>query len=241
MNATPEASAEQATMKLPMVEIFQTVEGEGTRAGFPTTFVRVFNCNLRCTWCDTTYSYAPHKPEFFATISEIAEQVRLFGNHYVCLTGGEPLMHGEKSLALIKALSQLPVVQDIHVETNGAIDLSPFVKLRDEMPLACEKVRFIMDWKLPASGEMEKMIPGNLKLLQERDELKFVIGDDRDFQIACELLDQYQPKALPLFSPVWETMPPAALVEKLLASGRKNVKINMQLHKVIWDPNKRGV
>lgn len=233
--------SEKHSLRLPMVEIFETVEGEGTRAGFVTTFVRLFNCNLRCTWCDTTYSYAPAKPEYFAAIEEIVQQVTAYGNHYICLTGGEPLMHGEKSLALVEALAAIPFVSDIHIETNGAIDLQPFVELRMMNSDAASKVRFVMDWKLPASGEMERMIPENLQLLEAQDELKFVVGDDQDFAIACDLLDQYTPKALPLFSPVWETMPPARLVEKLLQSGKKNVKLSLQIHKVIWHPDARGV
>ncbi len=150
-------------------------------------------------------------------------------------------MHGDKSLALVKALAAIPELSDIHIETNGAVDLQPFADLRDQIPEAKAKVRFIMDWKLPDSGEMDKMIPENLSLLDKHDELKFVIGSDHDLEIAFAVLDQYQPKALPLLSPVWETMPPAELVDKLLSSGRKNIKINMQLHKIIWDPNKRGV
>ncbi len=232
---------EKLFWKLPMVEIFQTVEGEGTRAGFPTTFVRVYNCNLRCSWCDTTYSYAPHAPAFFATLAEIVRQVEAYGNHYVCLTGGEPLMHGETSLALVEALASVPKVRDVHIETNGAIDLTPFARLRSRDSRAAQTVRFIMDWKLPASGEAERMLPGNLRLLEPQDELKFVVADDADFAEACRVLDEYRPRALALFSPVWETMPPARLVEKLLQSGRKDVKLNMQIHKIIWHPDTRGV
>ncbi|MBO8165531.1 MAG: radical SAM protein [Brevibacillus sp.] len=227
--------------RLPMVEIFQTVEGEGTKAGYPTTFVRVFNCNLRCTWCDTTYSYAPHQPAFYATIGDIAEQVEQYGNRYVCLTGGEPLMHGDKSLALVERLAHIPCVTDLHIETNGAVPIDPFVRLRETDEEAARKVRFVMDWKLPGSGEAERMISGNLALLEAQDELKFVIADEGDFTAACAVLDGHQIAAQPLFSPVWETMPPARLVELLLASGRKEVKLNLQIHKVIWHPEARGV
>lgn len=229
------------TARLPVVEIFQSVQGEGTRAGFPTTFVRLFNCNLRCRWCDTTYSYAPHQPAFFAAIGEIVEAVRRFGNPSVCLTGGEPLMHREKSLALVQALSELPGVEDLHIETNGAIPLAPFARLRQKGGKAARCLRFVMDWKLPGSGEAERMLAENLPLLGAQDELKFVIADERDFAAACALLDRFPTAALPLFSPVWETMPPARLVELLLASGRKQVKLSLQLHKVIWDPQTRGV
>lgn len=222
--------------RLPMVEIFETVEGEGTRAGFPTVFVRLYGCNLRCTWCDTTYSYAPHKPEFYMTIDEIVNQVQTYSSKHICLTGGEPLMYGEKSIALIEALTSVEGLKDLHIETNGAIDLHPFVN-QIESPF----VRYIMDYKLPDSGEQDKMVEANLELLRPQDELKFVIGSVQDFNAAKHLLERYRIQALPLFSPVWETMPPRKLVELMLEHGLANVKLNMQMHKVIWDPAARGV
>jgi 7-carboxy-7-deazaguanine synthase len=226
--------------KLPMVEVFQTVEGEGTRAGFPTTFVRVFNCNLRCTWCDTPYSYAPAKPEYVAKVSEIVAEVKRFPNKAICLTGGEPLMYGRKSLLLLQALAEIEWVEDIHIETNGAIYLGPFHEWREESELG-RKVRFILDYKLPASGENDKMIEENFAFLRETDEIKFVIADDRDFEVAVDVLKHKVQKGIPLFSPVWETMPPARLVERMLEQKLTDVKLSLQLHKIIWDPDKRGV
>jgi 7-carboxy-7-deazaguanine synthase len=224
------------SIRIPLVEIFETVEGEGTRAGFPTTFVRLYGCNLRCTWCDTKYSYAPYKPEMTFSIGEIIDRVEGFGARHICMTGGEPLLYGPKSLELAIALADLPTIDDVHIETNGAIDLTPFVR-----QISNPKVRYIMDFKLPASGEMDKMVIGNLALLRPQDELKFVIGSEEDFHIARELLEKHPTKALPLFSPVWETMPPARLVDLMLEHRLSRVKLNMQLHKVIWDPNQRGV
>jgi 7-carboxy-7-deazaguanine synthase len=221
---------------IPLVEIFETVEGEGTKAGFPTTFVRLYGCNLRCTWCDTKYSYAPYKAEMVLTINEIVERVKSYGARHICLTGGEPLLYGFKSMALAKALADLPSIEDVHVETNGAIDLVPFMS-----HITSPKVRYIMDFKLPESEETDQMITANLGHLRPQDELKFVIGSESDFQTAKEILEQYPTKALPLFSPVWETMPPAKLVEILLKHGLSHVKLNLQLHKIIWDPNRRGV
>ncbi|KIL38240.1 radical SAM protein [Gordoniibacillus kamchatkensis] len=223
-------------IKLPMVEIFETVEGEGTRAGFPTVFVRLFGCNLRCTWCDTKYSYPPAEADSVMTIGEIAERVQGYRARHICLTGGEPLLYGDKSLALIETLSALPHIRDLHIETNGAIDLAPFVAR-----VTSDKVRYIMDYKLPDSGEQDKMLPANFALLREQDELKFVIGSERDFREACRVLETYPTAALPLFSPVWETMPPRRLVELMLAHSLSGVKLNMQLHKIIWDPAMRGV
>ncbi|MCP3772031.1 radical SAM protein [Paenibacillus sp. MZ04-78.2] len=223
-------------IRLPMVEIFETVEGEGTRAGFPTVFVRLFGCNLRCTWCDTKYSYPPAEAEFTMTIEDIVAEAGRYRSRHVCLTGGEPLLYGEKSRALIEALVATGRYDDLHIETNGAIDLAPFLE-RIESPV----VRYIMDYKLPDSGEEERMITANLAKLRPQDELKFVIGSERDFHAAKALLEAYPTRALPMFSPVWETMPPAKLVGLMLEHGLSQVKLNMQLHKIIWDPAARGV
>ncbi|AZN42191.1 7-carboxy-7-deazaguanine synthase QueE [Paenibacillus albus] len=231
------AEQEKRSVRLPMVEIFETVEGEGTRAGFPTVFVRLFGCNLRCVWCDTKYSYPPAEAESTMTIEDIvAEVTQKYKAEHICMTGGEPLLYGSRSGALLQALCDIERMKDVHVETNGAIDLAPF--LRD---ITSPKARYIMDYKLPDSGENEAMIHENFALLREQDEVKFVIASDRDFDAAVETLAKYPTKALAMFSPVWESMPPARLVEKMLASGLTGVKLNMQLHKIIWDPAKRGV
>ncbi|AEI40212.1 7-carboxy-7-deazaguanine synthase QueE [Paenibacillus mucilaginosus] len=223
-------------IRLPMVEIFETVEGEGTRAGFPTVFIRLFGCNLRCTWCDTKYSYPPAEAEFVMTIGEIVQEAAKYKAKHICFTGGEPLLYGDKSAALIEALVAAGRYTDLHVETNGAVDLAPFLE-RIDSPV----VRYVMDYKLPDSGEQEKMLTGNLALLRPQDELKFVIGSERDFFTAVQVLKDYPTKALPLFSPVWETMPPVKLVGLMLEHGLSHVKLNMQLHKIIWDPAERGV
>ncbi|WP_408007263.1 7-carboxy-7-deazaguanine synthase QueE [Pseudalkalibacillus sp. A8] len=227
--------------ELPMVEIFETVEGEGSMAGFPTIFVRVFHCNLRCTWCDTTYSYAPAKKEYKATIEEIVEKVKSFSSHRICFTGGEPLIHGKKSAALLLAMCELDQIVDVHIETNGAIDLEPFEKLRAENEAVGKKARFIMDFKLPDSGEMERMIYSNFDILKPQDEIKFVIGNDGDFEVATSVVKKYHRSGQVLYSPVWETMPPQKLVEKILAEPLPEVKLSLQMHKVIWHPDQRGV
>jgi 7-carboxy-7-deazaguanine synthase len=223
-------------IKIPMVEIFETVEGEGTRAGFPTVFVRLFGCNLRCSWCDTKYSYPPEQAGEVMTIGEIIKEVQKYSSRYICLTGGEPLLYGEHSLALIQALLEIESLKDIHIETNGAIELGYYMERIDS-----SKVRYIMDFKLPGSGEMERMLYSNFALLRAEDELKFVIANKADFATAVQVLEQNPTAALPLFSPVWESMPPAKLVELMLEHKLSHVKLNLQLHKIIWDPAKRGV
>lgn len=232
---------ESLEWELPMVEVFETIEGEGSRAGYPTVFVRVFHCNLRCTWCDTPYSYAPAKPEYNMTIQDLVDEVKGFKSRHLCFTGGEPLIHREKSAAFIHQLSLLDNLIDIHIETNGAIELEPFARLRETLSTWKEKVRFIMDVKLPQSGESDKMIMENFRYLKEQDEIKFVIGSDSDFDVAVEIINNYYQQGIILMSPVWETMPPKQLVEKVLAHGLAQVKVSLQLHKIIWDPNQRGV
>ncbi|MDN4072560.1 7-carboxy-7-deazaguanine synthase QueE [Fictibacillus terranigra] len=227
--------------KVPMVEIFETIEGEGMAAGFPTIFVRVFHCNLRCTWCDTTYSYAPAKPEFEATIEEIIERINAFSSKRICFTGGEPLIHREKSAALLKAMAEIERIEDIHIETNGAIPLEPFQVLRENDRCINKKARFVMDYKLPASGEMDRMVHENFDYLEPQDEIKFVIGSDEDFDLAASVVNMHHKQGQVLFSPVWETMPPAKLVNKVLEARMPDVKVSMQLHKIIWHPDKRGV
>lgn len=228
-------------LQLPMVEIFETIQGEGTAAGERTTFVRVYNCNLRCQWCDTKYSYAPEKPVFFASIKEICHKAASFENRWLCLTGGEPLMHGRKSIALVEALAKIPHVTDVHIETNGAIDLSPFAQLRQEIQPLGQKIRFIMDYKLPGSGEEHRMLTSNFQYLTERDEIKFVIADDRDFERAVDIVENEIGDGKVLFSPVFSSMSAKRLVEKLLKTNLKQVRVSLQLHKWIWDPDARGV
>jgi 7-carboxy-7-deazaguanine synthase len=225
---------------LPLVEIFQTVEGEGGKAGYPTTFIRIYNCNLRCTWCDTPYSYAPHPPEMTATVGEILEQVERYGNRHICLTGGEPLLYRDKALALLQELAPLPFLEDIHIETNGAIDLLPFHRWRESSPHG-EKIRFIMDFKLLSSGERNKMILGNFLHLTDRDEIKFVISDREAFDEALSVVNRHVRRGQILFSPEWNSLPPDQLVDWLLQSELKDIRLNLQTHKYIWDPDRRGV
>ncbi|MCY0876264.1 MAG: radical SAM protein [Firmicutes bacterium] len=224
------------TVKLPMVEIFQTVEGEGTAAGYPTVFVRLFGCPLRCAWCDTPYSYPPAEAEFTMTIGEICERVASFRAARVCVTGGEPLLYGERSGALLRAIAEMDQIVDVHVETSGAIAIAPFLTM-----VSSSKVRYIVDYKLPGSGEEARMDLANVTDLRSVDELKFVIASRVDYERACAVIAQYRPLGTILFSPVWGSVAPDQLVTWMLEDGLANVKLSLQIHKVIWDPQLRGV
>jgi 7-carboxy-7-deazaguanine synthase len=226
--------------KLPVSEIFQSLEGEGTKAGFPTTFIRLFGCNLKCSWCDTQYSYEPEESCEYLKISQIVARVMPYQNRNLCLTGGEPLIHGEKCLELLKALARLETVHDIHVETNGSVDLELFVKLRKQDFWVNRKMRFIMDYKLPGSGETARMLPANFDLLLGQDEIKFVIADDQDFEFALEVLKKWYFRGQLLFSPVWGRMDLKKLAELIIANNVKNAKLNLPFHKIIWGA-RRGV
>ncbi|KUO95975.1 7-carboxy-7-deazaguanine synthase QueE [Ferroacidibacillus organovorans] len=231
-----ETGRDTQAIRLPLVEIFETVEGEGTQAGYPTVFVRLFGCPLRCTWCDTPYSYAPAKAEFTMSIDEIVLRVASYKSARVCLTGGEPLMYRDHSATLLQALAELPRLVDVHVETSGAIDITPFLQ-----DVKSSKVRYIVDYKLKESGETANMVEANFTALRPQDELKFVIASDDDFDEAMAVLDRFHPLCTVLVSPVFGAMEPDHLVDRLLKEGRPHVKLNLQIHKVIWDPNRRGV
>lgn len=150
-------------------------------------------------------------------------------------------MHGEKSLQLVRALAEQEIAEDIHIETNGAVDLAPFAELRRHHAPSGQKVRFILDYKLPASGENESMLLSNFEHLRDDDEIKFVIADQNDFDHAVHVLKNHLLRGVPLFSPVWETMPPERLVRLMLEHRLSRVKLNLQMHKIIWHPDQRGV
>lgn len=226
---------------LPMVEIFPSVQGEGGCVGYPTVFIRLFGCNLRCTWCDTKYSYAPAKPSFYMSIEDIVDKVGGFGLKYVCLTGGEPLLNIKQASELIDSLARLDHIMDIHVETNGAIDLTSYIKMRSNSPLLQQKVRFIMDFKLPISGEMHRMNYNNFSLLNDRDEIKFVIGSEDEFILSKEILAKYKKRGAVIFSPVFDSILASRLVELVLEHNLSDVRVGIQMHKVIWDSELRGV
>jgi 7-carboxy-7-deazaguanine synthase len=227
---------QETTVQLPLVEVYETVEGEGLMAGYPTIFVRLFGCQLRCSWCDTPYSYAPAQAEETATIEELVERISRFASRRICLTGGEPLIHGDSVITLMNRLSQDEKWLDIHVETNGAVDLEPFL-----MGVPSQRVRYVMDYKLSGSGEREKMIDRNLTRLRSTDEIKFVIANDTDYEEALQVIRQHEIAAQILFSPVFGAMEPAELASRMLRDQLSHIRLNVQLHKLIWPPAQRGV
>ncbi len=214
-----------------VVEKFTSINGEGTRAGELAVFVRFKGCNLRCSYCDTMWaneadcSYEEETPE------EITNYVLATGIRNVTLTGGEPLL--QKDIReLIHLLLQAGL--RVEIETNGAVRLSEFC---EERPI------FTMDYKLPSSGCEEHMIAENMELLEINDTVKFVCGSQEDLVKALEVIQTYDltSRCHVYFSPVFGSIEPVQMVEFMLEHQLNDVRLQIQMHKVIWDPNERGV
>jgi 7-carboxy-7-deazaguanine synthase len=217
-------------MDLPMlrlIEIFASVQGETSFSGLPTTFIRLAACNLRCSWCDTPYSFGRGDPW---EITEILNQVKKNDCLYVCVTGGEPLLQSDVH-TLLKALCDEGKI--VSLETGGSLSID------DVDP----RVRIILDIKCPGSSMSHKNYWENLPLLRFHDEVKFVILDRDDYNFAKDVCSRYnlyhQVKEL-LFSPVHGKLDSKTLVEWILEDHLR-VRLNLQLHKFIWDPAQRGV
>jgi 7-carboxy-7-deazaguanine synthase len=215
-------------LPLKVNEIFLSVQGESTRSGFPCVFIRLTGCNLRCSYCDTTYAY---EEGALMEISDIIEMVKGFNCPLVEVTGGEPLIQDETPELITKLIDDGYTVL---LETNGSQDIS----MVDRRSIK------IMDIKCPSSGEESHNDLKNLNGLNEGDELKFVIADKRDYDFAVETLalipSDKRDDIYVNFSPCFSRIEPKELSEWILRD-KLNVRLNMQLHKYIWPPDKRGV
>lgn len=207
-------------------EIFYSIQGESTFAGLPCVFIRLTGCNLRCRYCDTRYAYEEGEER---TVEEVLELVRKFNCDLVEITGGEPLLQPE-TVGLSKQLVEEG--RQVLIETNGTLDISV---------LPPEVLR-IMDIKCPGSGESDKMNWKNIDNLKPNDNVKFVISGKEDFEWAEKIVRQFDliPRAQVLFSPNFGIVEPQNLAKWILHSGLP-VRMQLQMHKYIWNPNDRGV
>jgi 7-carboxy-7-deazaguanine synthase len=216
-----------------VVEQFTSINGEGTRAGELAVFVRFQGCNLRCSYCDTMWANEADCPFVEQSPEEINAAVRSTGVTNVTLTGGEPLLQKEMSrlLELLLADGKLRV----EIETNGAVLLAPF----------CGENRpsFTMDYKLPSSGCEQGMKLENFDLLTQEDTIKFVSGSLADLDRARELIQRYDltRRCHVYLSPVFGSIEPVDMVNYMIEHSMNDVRLQIQMHKVIWDPEKRGV
>jgi len=207
-------------------EIYRSVQGESTFAGLPCVFVRLAVCDSRCVWCDTPHAFTQGA---LRTPAEILQQVQSYHCPLVEVTGGEPLLQ-EEVFGLMGELANRGLT--VLLETSGAHDVSR----------VDPRVHIIMDLKCPDSGECESNRWANLDVLKSTAQIKFVLASQRDFEWAKETIRarDLERRFIVLLSPVFGTVAPLQLAEWLLASGL-NVRMQLQLHKYIWDPQAQGV
>ena len=205
-------------------EIFFSLQGEGILVGTPTIFIRLTGCNLRCSFCDTTYAY---KDGTSMSISAIVKEIQKFHCFTVCITGGEPLLQ-KKTPILIDTLLKKKYL--ICLETNGSKTIK---KLMGKKHLLIS-----LDIKCPSSGSHEKMKMDNILYLSKKDQLKFIIKNRQDYEYAINVLKKYNPVCTIFFQPVWGTNPQK--IASWILRDEMPVRLSLQLHKIIWG-TKRGV
>ena len=207
-------------------EIYRSIQGESTFVGLPCVFVRLTACHLRCRWCDTPHAFGEGEP---LRLDDLVQKVLAEQCNLVEITGGEPLLQDEVFPLMTRlADARLTVL----LETSGAVDIRRVDR----------RVHIIMDLKCPGSGECSENLYSNIDLLKPIDEIKFVVADRRDFDWSCE---QVRGRGLAqrftvLFSPVFGELDPQTLAQWTLES-KLPVRVQLQMHKFIWDPTARGV
>ena len=225
-----------------VVEIFQSIDGEGIRTGATVNFVRLAGCNLRCSYCDTLYSLFDEEEPCVYEEMDAEEIMKNLEPRFkrVTLTGGEPLIHKDVT-ALVNRIAQDGY--EVNIETNGAVDISEFMRSVN-FP---ERVFFTIDYKLPTSGMTHKMINENFFALRPQDVIKFVVGNHADIsemkRVMAKLLPHYKENMPVVYAgPVYGMMGYDKLVDVILKEPLfAEVRFQIQLHKVIWDPERRGV
>lgn len=221
--------------KYKVAEIFTSINGEGTRAGELAVFVRLCGCNLRCSYCDTMWANSENASYTEMTACEIRKAVLETGVKNLTLTGGEPL-NAEYAKELLEELLQDDSIS-AEIETNGSISIKEFDSISNR-PV------FTLDYKLPSSGMEDKMlIAENMPYIKEKDCMKFVAGSEEDLIKAAEIIEKYDltKRCHVYLSPVFGKIDPAFMVEFMKERKLNGVRLQLQLHKFIWDPNKRGV
>lgn len=204
---------------LKVTEIFASLQGETSRCGLPTVFIRLSGCPLRCRWCDTPYSFQGGE---VITLTALLDRVARHGLTTVCVTGGEPLAQ-KNCVPFLTRLADAGY--SVSLETSGTLDIAGIDP----------RVSRIVDLKPPGSGEAHRNLWRNLEHLTPHDEIKFVLADRADYDWACARMDEYRlrDRAPILFSPVAGELDPAQLADWILAD-RLPVRMQVQLHKILW-------
>nr|WP_321291682.1 putative 7-carboxy-7-deazaguanine synthase QueE [uncultured Trichococcus sp.] len=221
-------------MVLQVVEKFVSINGEGRRCGQLATFIRFAGCNLNCGYCDTAWANDRKVAFDPMTAEEVYAYIKDTQVTNVTLTGGEPLLQQDMG-ALLELLSQDPELY-VEIETNGSVLLSKFSGLKNPPS-------FTMDYKLPSSGMERMMALENFDYLTEKDTVKFVSGSMTDLEKARELINKYKltEKTSIFISPVFGEIELESIVDFMKDNQMNGVNMQVQLHKIIWDPNERGV
>ena len=219
MSAVPHAAA-ASPERLRLTEIFLSLQGEARSIGWPTVFVRLTGCPLRCQYCDTAYAF--HGGDWW-TFDAILEEVARHGARHVCVTGGEPLAQ-KRCVALLARLCDAGY--EVSLETSGAIDIGE----------VDPRVSRVLDIKTPASGEIARNLWSNLSLLTPHDQVKFVICDRADYEWSKGVLAEHRLAATcdVLFSPSFGQVSPRELADWIV-EDRLPVRFQVQLHKLLWD------
>lgn len=217
-----------------VVEKFVSINGESRRAGQLAVFVRFRGCNLDCSYCDTKWANVNTCPADEMTPDEIYDYIKSTGVTNVTLTGGEPLLQKDMD-KLLKILAQDKELY-IEIETNGSVDVS-WVKAIPNCP------SLTMDFKSPSSGMCDKMLMDNYDYIDSKDTIKFVCGSQDDLNKAKEIIDKYNltKKCAVYISPIFGAIKLEAIVKFMIKNNMNGVNMQLQMHKYIWDPNKKGV
>lgn len=213
-----------------VIEIFDSIDGEGIFTGCLATFVRLGGCNMRCSYCDTGYALNA-KDGVEMSIDDIVCKAAQIGNTHITLTGGEPLIN-QDSLKLVSALCNAGFI--VNIETNGSVDVTLFQN---------DKTVITMDYKTISSGENKKMSIDRINALRKCDVLK-IVCEESDFSDITAMLLKIKTEATVFISPVFGKIEPKKLVsfaKSLRNCGLKNIRVQVQLHKIIWNPEERGV
>lgn len=215
----------------PVAEKFVSINGEGKKAGELAVFVRFRKCNLKCTYCDTQWADSDSCPAEMMSAEEIAGYINSTGVTNVTLTGGEPLLQNDiHDLVEILMLSG----HSVEIETNGSISIENFSKYRPD---------FTLDYKLPSSSMEKFMLTENYNYLSENDVVKFVAGSREDLEKALEIINKFSltEKCTVYLSAVFGKITPAEIVDFMKENNLNKVRLQLQMHKFIWSPDKKGV
>lgn len=218
-----------------VIEIFGSIDGEGKRTGQLATFIRLAGCNLRCSYCDTKYSFDCSNATDMS-IDEIILECKKIGYHNITLTGGEPLISKDADI-LIYSLCNNGF--QVNIETNGSADLTVLTTVRKTYNY---DFFFTVDYKCLSSKMNQYMTDYSFNCLDiDKDIVKCVVSNDKDMDDALMYLDAFKRKFNIWFSPVFDMIEPKEIVDYVKKHNRQDVTVQVQLHKIIWDPEKRGV